>query len=162
MKDPYVFDLVSLSKNYKEKELENKMIERIKNVLLELGSGFSFVSNQYKITIDNQNYYIDLLFYHIKLKCYIAVELKATEFKPEFASKMGMYLTVLDEQVRSESDNPSIGIILCQKKNNKIIDYTLKYINKPVSVSEYKIFDRLPQKKIKAEDEINLKVHNIY
>ena len=127
MKDPYVFDLVSLSKNYKEKELENKMIERIKNVLLELGSGFSFVSNQYKITIDNQNYYIDLLFYHIKLKCYIAVELKVTEFKPEFASKMGMYLTVLDEQVRSESDNPSIGIILCQKKNNKIIDYTLKY-----------------------------------
>ena len=162
MKDPYVFDLVSLSKNYKEKELENKMIERIKNVLLELGSGFSFVSNQYKITIDNQNYYIDLLFYRIKLKCYIAVELKVTEFKPEFASKMGMYLTVLDEQVRSESDNPSIGIILCQKKNNKIIDYTLKYINKPVSVSEYKIFDRLPQKKIKAEDEINLKVHNIY
>ena len=162
MKDPYVFDLVSLTKNYKEKELENKMIERIKNVLLELGSGFSFVSNQYKITIDNQNYYIDLLFYHIKLKCYIAVELKVTEFKPEFASKMGMYLTVLDEQVRSESDNPSIGIILCQKKNNKIIDYTLKYINKPVSVSEYKIFDRLPQKKIKAEDEINLKVHNIY
>ena len=162
MKDPYVFDLVSLSKNYKEKELENKMIERIKNVLLELGSGFSFVSNQYKITIDNQNYYIDLLFYHIKLKCYIAVELKVTKFKPEFASKMGMYLTVLDEQVRSESDNPSIGIILCQKKNNKIIDYTLKYINKPVSVSEYKIFDRLPQKKIKAEDEINLKVHNIY
>ena len=162
MKDPYVFDLISLTKNYKEKELENKMIERIKNVLLELGSGFSFVSNQYKITIDNQNYYIDLLFYHIKLKCYIAVELKVTEFKPEFASKMGMYLTVLDEQVRSESDNPSIGIILCQKKNNKIIDYTLKYINKPVSVSEYKIFDRLPQKKIKAEDEINLKVHNIY
>ena len=143
MKEPYVFDLIELTEDYKEKELENKMLERLKNVLLELGSGFSFVGNQYKITIDNQDFYIDLLFYHIKLKCYIAVELKATEFKTEFASKMGFYLTALDEEVKDENDNPSIGLILCPNKSNKIVDYTLKFINKPVGVSEYKILDKL-------------------
>lgn len=146
MKDPYIFDIVELKENYKEKELENKMLDRLKNILLELGSGFSFVGNQYKITIDNKDFMVDLLFYHIKLKCYIAVELKINEFIPEYGSKMGFYLQALDEQVKEESDNPSIGIILCQSKNNKIVDYTLKYINKPVGVSEYKILDKLPIK----------------
>lgn len=149
MKEPYVFDLIELTEDYKEKELENKMLERLKNVLLELGSGFSFVGNQYKITVDNQDFYIDLLFYHIKLKCYIAVELKVVEFVPEFASKMGFYLEVLDEEIKEESDNPSIGIILCQSKSNKIVDYTLRYINKPVGVSEYKIFDKLSNEVLK-------------
>lgn len=159
MKEPYVFDLIELTEDYKEKELENKMLNRLKNILLEFGSGFSFVGNQYKITVDNQDFYIDLLFYHIKLKCYIAVELKAVEFKPEFASKMGFYLTALDEEVKDENDNPSIGIILCQNKSNKIVDYTLKYINKPVGVSEYKIFEQLTkeiQSKLSAKEEINL------
>lgn len=161
MKEPYVFDLIELTEDYKEKELENKMLDRLKNILLELGNGFSFVGNQYKITIDNQDFYIDLLFYHIKLKCYIAVELKVVEFKPEFASKMGFYLTALDEEVKDENDNPSIGIILCQNKSNKIVDYTLKYINKPVGVSEYKIFDQLNkeiQSKLPTKEEIDLLV----
>lgn len=117
--------------------------------MLELGSGFSFVGNHYKITVDNQDFYIDLLFYHIKLKCYIAVELKVVEFKTEFASKMGFYLTVLDEDVKDENDNPSIGIILCQNKSNKIVDYTLKYINKPVGVSEYKILNKVTSEALK-------------
>lgn len=159
MKEPYVFDLIELTEDYKEKELENKMLNRLKNILLELGSGFSFVGNQYKITVDNQDFYIDLLFYHIKLKCYIAVELKVVEFKPEFASKMGFYLTALDEEVKDENDNPSIGIILCQNKSNKIVDYTLKYINKPVGVSEYKIFDKLSKEiksKLPTEENINI------
>ena len=158
MKEPYVFDLIELTEDYKEKELENKMLERLKNVLLELGSGFSFVGNQYKITIDNQDFYIDLLFYHIKLKCYIAVELKASEFKTEFASKMGFYLTALDEEVKDENDNPSIGLILCPNKSNKIVDYTLKFINKPVGVSEYKILDKLAkeiQNKLPMQNDIN-------
>ena len=162
MKEPYVFDLIELTENYKERELENKMLERLKNVLLELGSGFSFVGNQYKITVDNQDFYIDLLFYHIKLKCYIAVELKVVEFIPEFASKMGFYLTALDEEVKDENDNPSIGIILCQNKSNKIVDYTLKYINKPVGISEYKIFDKLSNdllKKLPTEDDINIHIN---
>ena len=161
MKEPYVFDLMELTNDYKERELENKLLERLKNVLLELGSGFSFVGNQYKITVDNQDFYIDLLFYHIKLKCYIAVELKVVEFKPEYASKMGFYLTALDEEVKDESDNPSIGIILCQNKSNKIVDYTLKYINKPVGVSEYKIFDKLSvelSKELPTTEDINLHI----
>ena len=159
MKEPYVFDLIELTEDYKERELENKMIERLKNVLLELGSGFSFVGNQYKITVDDEDFYIDLLFYHIKLKCYIAVELKVGKFKPEFGSKMGFYLTALDEQVKDDNDNPSIGIILCSSKSNKIVDYTLKYINKPVGVSEYKIFNELPNNLLKdfpTEDELNM------
>ena len=159
MKEPYVFDLIELTDDYKEKELENKMLEKLKNILLELGSGFSFVGNQYKITIDNQDFYIDLLFYHIKLKCYIAVELKVGDFKPEFASKMGFYLTALDEEIKDENDNPSIGLILCQNKSNKIVDYTLKFINKPVGVSEYKIFDKLTaelQDKLPSEEDLHL------
>ena len=159
MKEPYVFDLIELTEDYKEKELENKMIKRLKNVLLELGKGFSFIGNQYKITVDNQDFIIDLLFYHIKLKCYIAVELKVGEFKPEYASKMGFYLTALDEEIKDKNDNPSIGIVLCQNKSNKIVDYTLKYINKPVGVSEYKIFDKLSKdilKELPTKDDINL------
>ena len=146
MKDPYVFDLVSLTKDYKEKELENKMLERLKNVLLELGNGFSFVGNQYKITVEDNDYFVDLLFYHIKLKCYVAVELKVVEFEPEYIGKMSFYLTALDELVKEENDNPSIGIILCQNKKDKVVDFTLKYINRPVGVSDYKIFDELPNK----------------
>ena len=105
---------------------------------------FSFIGNQYKLTVENKDFYIDLLFYHVKLKCYIAVELKIDEFIPEYGSKIGFYLQILDEQVKDKTDNPSIGIILCKSKNNKIVDYTLKYINKPVGVSEYKILDKLP------------------
>lgn len=159
VKEPYVFDLIELTEDYKEKELENKMLERLKNVLLELGSGFSFVGNQYKITVGNQDFYIDLLFYHIKLKCYVAVELKAVEFVPEFGSKLGFYLTALDEKVKDENDNPSIGILLCKSKNNEIVDYTLKYINKPLGVSEYKIFNEIPEnllKELPTAEDINL------
>ena len=159
MKEPYVFDLIELTEDYKERELENKMLERLKNVLLELGSGFSFVSNQYKITVGDEDFYVDLLFYHIKLKCYVAVELKVGKFKPEFGSKMGFYLTALDEQVKDDNDNPSIGIILCSSKNNQIVDYTLKYINKPLGVSEYKIFNELPNNLLKdfpTEEELNI------
>ena len=159
MKEPYVFDLIELTDDYKEKELENKMLEKLKNILLELGSGFSFVGNQYKITVGNEDYFIDMLFYHTKLHCYIAVELKVGDFKPEFASKMGFYLTALDEEIKDENDNPSIGLILCQNKSNKIVDYTLKFINKPVGVSEYKIFDKLTaelQDKLPSEEDLNL------
>ena len=143
MKDPYVFDLIELSTNFKERELENKMVNKLRDILLEFGNGFSYIGNQYKITIDNQDFYIDLLFYHTELKCYIAVELKTNEFNPEYGSKMSFYLAALDEQMKRDDDNPSIGIILCQMKNKKIVDYTLKYINKPIGVSEYKILNQI-------------------
>lgn len=161
MKDPYVFDIIELNNDYKEKELENKMLERLKNILLEFGNGFSFIDSQYKLTVGNKDFYIDLLFYHVKLKCYIAVELKIDEFIPEYGSKIGFYLQALDEQVKDKTDNPSIGIILCKSKNNKIVDYTLKYINKPVGVSEYKILDKLSvdyMKNLPTEDDLNFKI----
>ena len=159
MKDPYVFDILELTDNYKEKELENKVLERIKHVLLEFGNGFSFVGNQYKLTVGNKDFYIDLLFYHTKLKCYIAIELKTNEFIPEYASKMGFYLQALDEQVKEKNDNPSIGIVLCKSKNNQIVDYTLKYINKPIGVSEYRVLDELPIdyiNNIPTEEDLNM------
>ncbi len=159
IKDPYLFDFIELTGDYKEKELENKMLEKLKNVLLEFGNGFSFVGNKYRLTVDNKDFYIDLLFYHTKLKCFIAVELKMGDFIPEYGSKLGFYLQALDEQVKDKNDNPSIGIILCQSKNNKIVDYTLKYINKPIGVSEYRILDKLPadyMENLPTEDDLNM------
>lgn len=164
MKDPYVFDIIELTDNYKEKELENKMLEKLKNVLLEFGNGFSFIGSQYKLIVGNKDFYIDLLFYHTKLKCYIAVELKIDEFVPEYGSKIGFYLQALDEQVKDKIDNPSIGIIICKSKNNKIVDYTLKYINKPVGVSEYKTLDKLStnyMKNLPTKEELNLHIDMI-
>ena len=108
IKDPYIFDFITLKQDYKEKELEHAMIEKIKNVLLELGNGFTFVGNQYKITIGNKEYYLDLLFYHLKLRCYIVVELKAKEFIPEYVGKMNFYLSAIDDTLKSKYDSPSI------------------------------------------------------
>ena len=162
IKDPYVFDFIELTEDYKEKELENKMLEKLKYVLLEFGNGFSFIGNQYKLTVGNKDFYIDLLFYHTKLKCYIAVELKMDEFIPEYGSKIGFYLQALDEQIKDKNDNPSIGIILCPNKNNKIVDYTLKYINKPIGVSDYKILDKLPtnyMKSLPTKEDLNMYIN---
>ena len=163
MKDPYILDILELTSDYKEKELENKILERFKNTLLEFGNGFSFVGNQYKIIVGDKDFYIDLLFYHTKLKCYIAIELKVGEFIPEYGSKIGFYLQALDEQVKDKTDNPSIGIILCKSKNNQVVDYTLKFINKPVGVSEYKILDKSSidyMKNLLTEEELNLYINN--
>ena len=150
LKDPYIFDFISLNENYKEQELENKMIEKIKNVILELGNGFSFVGNQYKIVIGNKEYFIDLLFYHIKLKSYVVVELKVTEFKPEYIGKMNFYLSVIDDVVKDESDNPTIGLILCKDKEKITAQYSLKDINKPIGISSFKLSEYLP-----SEEELN-------
>ena len=150
LKDPYIFDFISLNENYKEQELENKMIEKIKNVILELGNGFSFVGNQYKIVVGNKEYFIDLLFYHIKLKSYVVVELKVTEFKPEYIGKMNFYLSVIDDLVKDESDNPTIGLILCKDKEKITAQYSLKDINKPIGISSFKLSEYLP-----SEEELN-------
>lgn len=125
IKDPYIFDFISLNNNYKEQDLENKIIEKIKNVLLEFGSGFSFVGNQYKLVVGDKEYFIDLLFYHLKLKAYVVVELKVTEFKPEYIGKMNFYLSVVDELIKDESDNPTIGLILCKNKDKLTAQYSL-------------------------------------
>nr|MBP3259109.1 DUF1016 family protein [Bacilli bacterium] len=154
MKDPYIFDISTLKENYLEKDLENAMVEQIKNTLLELGSGFSFVGNQYKIMVGNEEYFIDLLFYHIKLHCYVVIELKNTKFKPEYAGKMNFYLTAVDEIVKSDSDNPSIGLILCKEKNKFTVEYALKNLNKPIGVSTYELTKYLP-----TEEDLNLHIN---
>lgn len=151
LKDPYVFDFISLNNNFKEQELENKMIEKIKNVLLEFGSGFSFVGSQYKLVIANKEYYLDLLFYHLKLKSYIVVELKTTEFKPEYIGKMNFYLSAVDDLIKDENDNSTIGLILCKEKNKFIAQYSLKDVSKPIGISSFKLREYLP-----TEEDLNM------
>ena len=149
MKDPYILNLTSLKENYIETELEIAMVEKIKTVLLELGNGFSFIGNQYKIEVGNKEYFIDLLFYHTKLHCYIVVELKNTEFKPEYAGKVNFYLSIIDEKLKDKTDNSSIGIILCRDKDRISVEYALKGINKPIGVSSYELSEYLTSEIIK-------------
>ena len=161
MKDPYIFDITTLKKNYVEKELENAMVDKIKMTLLELGNGFSFVGNQYRLEINDEDYYIDLLFYHIKLHCYVAIELKNTKFKPEYAGKMNFYLSAIDDLVKGKNDNSTIGLILCKDKNKLSVDYALKDINKPIGVSSYELTKYLPENLIEelpTEEDLNLHI----
>lgn len=160
-KDPYVFDFLTLRDGYKEKELERSMLEKIRDVLLELGNGWSFIGNQYKLTVGEKDYFIDLLFYHVQLKCYIAVELKATEYVPEFAGKMNFYLSAINDLVKDEADGPSIGLILCKEKDKFSAQYSLKDINKPIGVSSFETSEILPKDlldKLPSEEELNLHI----
>ena len=145
MKDPYVFDFIELKEDAQEKDLEEALIKNITKVLLEFGKGFAYVGHQYHLEVAGEDYYIDLLFYNIKLKCYVVIELKVGEFKPEYAGKLSFYLTAIDEQVKEKNDNPTIGLLLCRNKNNVIAEYTLRDMNKPMGVSEYRIKDYLPE-----------------
>ena len=161
VKDPYIFEFISLNNNYKEQELENRMVSKIRDVLLELGKGFSFVGNQYKISVDNQDFYIDLLFYHLELRCYIVVELKAGEFKPEYVGQIGFYVTVVDELLKKEYDNPTLGLLLCREKNRVTVDWSLQSVSVPIGVSTYKLNNKLPKSildKLPTEEEINLHI----
>jgi len=146
LKSEYNLDFLGITKPILEKELENRLIENIRDLLLELGYGFSFIGNQYRLKLNQKEYFIDLLFYHRILKCLIAIELKTVEFEPEFAGKMNFYLELLDEQEKQADDNPSIGIILCPIKDNLEVEYALRTSNKPIGVSEYKLTHRLPDK----------------
>jgi predicted nuclease of restriction endonuclease-like (RecB) superfamily len=146
LKSEYNLDFLGITKPVLEKELENRLIENIRDLLLELGYGFSFIGNQYRLKLNQKEYAIDLLFYHRILKCLVAIELKTVEFEPEFAGKMNFYLELLDEQEKQPDDNPSIGIILCPIKDNIEVEYALRSSNKPIGVSEYKLTHRLPEK----------------
>lgn len=161
MKDPYILNLTLLKEHYIETELEKVMVEKIKMVLLELGNGFSFIGNQYKIEVANKEYFIDLLFYHTKLHCYIVVELKNTEFKPEYAGKVNFYLSAIDDILKGENDNQSIGIILCINKDKISVEYALKDMSKPIGVSSYELSEYLPSEIIKelpTEEDLNLHI----
>lgn len=162
MKDPYIFDFISLKKDFKEQELENEMLVKIKNLLIELGKGFSFVSNQYKISMEDKNYYIDLLFYHLELRCFVVVELKTTSFKPEYIGQLGFYVTAIDEILKKEFDNPTIGLLLCKEKNKLSVEWSLKGTNLPIGVSSYKLNEYIPKEmldKLPTEEEINLHIN---
>lgn len=139
IKDPMVFDFLSLGPESKERDLENGLIEHLKEFLLELGKGFAFVGRQYHLGVGGQDYYLDLLFYNTKLHCYVVIDLKIDEFKPEYVGKMQFYLAAVDEQLKSDRDDPSIGLILCKTKNGIIVEYALRDSTKPIGVAEYKV-----------------------
>jgi predicted nuclease of restriction endonuclease-like (RecB) superfamily len=146
LKDPYIFDFLTIESAFREREIEQAITEQITHFLLELGKGFAFVGKQYHLQIGDNDYYIDLLFYHVKLHSFVAVELKMGRFKPEYAGKMNFYLSALDDLVKSKEDNASIGIIMCldQKGNTIDIEYALKDINKPIGVADFKLSNIVP------------------
>lgn len=143
LKDPYILSFIDEDKD--ERELEQSLIQHIQKFLLELGKGFAFMGNQYKIEVGGESFAIDLLFYHVKLRCYVALELKVGKFKPEYAGKMQFYLTALDFEVKGEADNPSIGIILCKEKNKVIAEYALHGMSSPVGIANYAVKNKLPE-----------------
>lgn len=144
LKDPYIFDFLSLAKGYREHDIEKQLIQHITKFLLELGKGFAFVGNQYLLQVSNKDYYIDLLFYHTKLKCYVVIELKNSSFKPEFTGKLNFYLSAVDSLIKDESDNPTIGLLLCKDKKRIEAEFALRDINKPMGISEIDLVDSLP------------------
>ena len=164
MKDPYLFDFISIKGKVKEVEIENAMINKIKDVLIELGKGFAFVGSEYKLEVGEKEYFVDLLFYHLKLKCYIVVELKAREFEPTDAGQLNFYLSAVDDLVKDKDDNATIGLLLCKGKDNFTAEYALKDINKPIGVSEYKLLEDMPeylQSQLPKAEEIELHIKEI-
>ncbi|MCP2729965.1 PDDEXK nuclease domain-containing protein [Limnofasciculus baicalensis] len=145
LKDPYNFDFISLGKEAHERELEKALIERIRDFLLELGVGFAFVGSQYHLEVEGEDFYIDLLFYHLRLRCFVAIDLKVEAFKPEFSGKMSFYVSAVDDLLRHRDDMPTIGIILCKDKKQKIVEYALRDMNKPIGVSTYQLREALPE-----------------
>ncbi len=145
LKDPYIFDFLTLSTSAKEKDIENQLINNLKKFLLELGKGFAFVAQQYRFAIAENDYSIDLLFYHIKLKCYVVIELKNTKFIPEYAGKINFYLSAIDTLLKNEDDKPTIGILLCRDKNNIEAEFALRDLNKPIGISEFQLTEIIPE-----------------
>ena len=144
LKDPYSFDFLNLSEKHDELELEEALMEHMTNFLLELGSGFAFVGRQYKLLVGDDEFKIDLLFYHIGLKCYVVVELKTGKFKPEFAGQLNFYVSAVDGEVKGSNDNPTLGILICKSKNDTVVEYALQRIKSPMGVSEYELTQVLP------------------
>lgn len=145
LKDPYIFDFLSIGDEAHEREVEKALIHHMEKFLLELGAGFAFVGRQYHLEVGNQDFYIDLLFYHLKLRCFFVIELKDKDFKPEYAGKMNFYLSAIDDLIKHPSDNPSIGLILCKSKNNVLAEYALRDMTKPIGLAEYKLAEALPE-----------------
>ena len=144
LKDPYVFDFLTLTPQAVERDIENQLVAQITRFLLELGKGFAFLGRQYPLVVNGRDYFLDLLFYHARLKCYVVIELKAGEFKPEYVGKLNFYLSAVDSLLKRSDDQPTIGLLLCRDKNNIEVEFTLRDMNKPMGVSEYTLVETLP------------------
>lgn len=145
LKDPYIFDFLTMEEPFHERELETELIRHLEKFLLELGQGFAFVGRQYPVEVGEEDYYIDLLFYHLKLRCFVVIELKKGSFKAEYAGKMNFYCNVVDDRLRHPDDNPTIGLILCQDRKTVLAEYALRGIDKPIGISEYELTRALPE-----------------
>lgn len=145
LKDPYLFDFLSLSKEHSERELEQALTEHITHFLLELGAGFAYMGKQFPLQVGERDFFIDLLFYHTQLRCHVVIELKIGDFEPEHAGKLNFYIKAVDEQLRHESDQPTIGILLCKNKDRLVAEYALSDMQKPMGISEYQLTQSLPE-----------------
>lgn len=145
MKDPYIFDFIPFKEDMVERDIEQALVKDITKLLLELGTGFAFLGNQYHLNVGGDDFYVDLLFYNLNLRCYIVIELKTGEFKPEYAGQLNFYLSAVDGMLKKDNDNSSIGLLLCKSKNALVAEYALKDMSKPIGVSEYKITNSLPE-----------------
>lgn len=146
LKDPYNFDFLTLSKDASERELETGLVEHIQKFLLELGTGFAFVGRQVPLEVAGEDYRLDLLFYHLKLRCFVVIDLKAGPFKPEYAGKMNFYLAAVDDTRKHPSDNPAIGLILCKSKKEVVVEYALRHTATPMGIAEFRHLEKLPAK----------------
>jgi predicted nuclease of restriction endonuclease-like (RecB) superfamily len=144
IKDPYNFDFLTLTENYNERDLEQKLVQHITKFLMELGTGFAYMGKQIPIQVGNRDFFLDLLFYHTRLHAHVVIELKTVEFEPEHAGKLNFYIKAVDEQLRKEGDNPTIGILLCKNKDKLVAEYALSDIHKPMGVTEYQLTQALP------------------
>ena len=145
LKDPYRLDFLGLGKEAQERAIEDALVKHVTQFLMELGAGFAFVGRQVHVEVGDKDFYIDLLFYHLKLRCYVVVELKAGEFQPEYAGKLNFYLSAVDSQLRHPSDNPSLGLLLCKNRDKVVAEYALRDMNKPIGVAEYQLVQALPK-----------------
>jgi len=145
LKDPYLFDFLGLGDEAHEREIENALVRHITKFLLELGSGFAFIGRQFRLEVEGDEFFVDLLFYHTRLKCYVVVELKATAFKPEHAGQLNFYLSAVDKQIKAPDDKPTIGLLLCKTRKRTVAEYALSGIDKPIGVAEYQLVRALPE-----------------
>ena len=145
MKDPYIFDFIPFQEDMVERDIEQALVRDVTKLLLELGTGFAFLGNQYHLNVGGDDFYIDLLFYNLNLRCYVVIELKTGEFKPEYAGQLNFYLSAVDGILKQEQDNPSIGLLLCKSKNDLVAEYSLKDMSKPIGVSAYQVTSILPE-----------------
>lgn len=145
-KDPYIFDFLHIAKEAQEREIEKSLVDHIQKFLLELGAGFAYVGRQVHLEVGDEDFYLDLLFYHTRLHCYVVIELKADKFRPDYVGQLNFYLSAVDAQFKAPEDHPTIGILLCKTKNKVVAEYALKDISKPMGISEYRLGDAIPEK----------------